>query len=65
MIFVNSKIVDTVKELLLFNIQVDVEDPYAEGEEVHEEYGLKLCKEEGRNYDAVIVTVPQTIYGTR
>ncbi|MFM9909039.1 MAG: nucleotide sugar dehydrogenase, partial [Chitinophagaceae bacterium] len=26
----NSKIIDTVKELITFNIQVDVEDPYAE-----------------------------------
>ena len=58
----NSKIVDTVKELLLFNIHVDVEDPYAQGEEVHEEYGLKLCEKEGDKYDAVIVTVPHKTY---
>jgi UDP-N-acetyl-D-galactosamine dehydrogenase len=58
----NSKIVDTVKELLLFNIAVDVEDPYAQGDEVHEEYGLKLCEKEGKNYDAVIVTVPHKTY---
>jgi len=58
----NSKIVDTVKELLLFNIIVDVEDPYAQGDEVHEEYGLKLVEKEGVNYDAVIVTVPHKTY---
>jgi len=58
----NSKIVDTVKELLLFNIQVDVEDPYALGDEVHEEYGLKLCGREEGNYDAVIITVPHREY---
>jgi UDP-N-acetyl-D-glucosamine/UDP-N-acetyl-D-galactosamine dehydrogenase len=58
----NSKIVDTVKELLLFNIHVDVEDPYAQGEEVHEEYGLKLCSKEDNNYDAVIITVPHKPY---
>lgn len=58
----NSKIVDTVKELLLFNIQVDVEDPYAQGDEVHEEYGLKLCRQEEKDYDAVIVTVPHKPY---
>ena len=58
----NSKIVDTVKELLLFNIHVDVEDPYAQGEEVHEEYGLKLCTKEENNYDAVIITVPHKPY---
>jgi len=58
----NSKIVDTVKELLLFNIQVDVEDPYAQGDEVHEEYGLKLCGKEMGNYDAIIITVPHKEY---
>ena len=58
----NSKIVDTVQELLLFNIQVDVEDPFAQGDEVHEEYGLKLCNSEADNYDAVIITVPHKPY---
>lgn len=58
----NSKIIDTVKELLQFNIQVDVEDPYAQGDEVHEEYGLKLCEKEEGNYDAVILTVPHKDY---
>ncbi len=58
----NSKIVDTVKELLLFNIHVDVEDPYAQGDEVHEEYGLKICEKEENNYDAVIITVPHKPY---
>ena len=50
------------KELLLFNIHVDVEDPYAQGDEVHEEYGLKLCAKEDNNYDAVIITVPHKPY---
>src|SRR5690606_8186162 len=58
----NSKIVDTVKELLLFNIKVDVEDPYAQGAEVHEEYGLSLCEKVENGYDAVIVTVPHKPY---
>jgi UDP-N-acetyl-D-galactosamine dehydrogenase len=58
----NSRIVDTVKELLAFNIAVDVEDPYAEEEEVHEEYGLHLAKKVGDNYDAVIITVPHAPY---
>src|SRR6201995_1494844 len=58
----NSKIVDTVKELLAFNIKVDVEDPYAMEEEVHEEYGLKLVGEGAGNYDAVIITVPHVQY---
>ncbi|MBC7904216.1 MAG: nucleotide sugar dehydrogenase [Gemmatimonadaceae bacterium] len=58
----NSKIVDTVKELLAFNISVDIEDPYAQAEEVFEEYGLHLTKTPGNNYDAVVVTVPHELY---
>lgn len=58
----NSRIVDTVKELLAFNITVDVEDPYAVEEEVHEEYGLHLAKKTGTNYDAVIICVPHVPY---
>src|SRR5579863_1659657 len=58
----NSRIVDTVKELLAFNIRVDVEDPYAMEEEVEEEYGLHLTHEISGNYDAVIVTVPHQPY---
>lgn len=58
----NSKIIDTVKELLAFNIQVDIEDPYAEAEEVHEEYGLKLTANVRNDYDAVVITVPHKSY---
>jgi UDP-N-acetyl-D-galactosamine dehydrogenase len=58
----NSRIVDTVKELLAFNILVDVEDPFAEEEEVHEEYGLHLAPKLRTDYDAVIITVPHTHY---
>jgi len=58
----NSRIVDAVKELLAFNITVDVEDPYAIEEEVHEEYGLHLAREVRHDYDAVIITVPHSQY---
>ncbi|TAH03133.1 MAG: nucleotide sugar dehydrogenase [Sphingobacteriales bacterium] len=58
----NSKIIDTVKELLAFNIHIDIEDPYAEAEEVHEEYSLHLSKKTDKDYDAVIVTVPHKPY---
>jgi UDP-N-acetyl-D-galactosamine dehydrogenase len=58
----NSKIIDTVKEIQSFNISVDVEDPYAEAEEVKEEYGLNLVKEDGKDYDAVIIATPHDKY---
>jgi UDP-N-acetyl-D-galactosamine dehydrogenase len=60
----NSKIIDTVKELLAFNIKVDVEDPYAIDNEVFEEYGLHLKKSVDNDYDAVIITVPHLPYTT-
>jgi UDP-N-acetyl-D-glucosamine/UDP-N-acetyl-D-galactosamine dehydrogenase len=58
----NSRIVDTVKELLAFNITVDVEDPNATEEEVFEEYGLHLAKHLSSDYDAVVITVPHAQY---
>ncbi len=58
----NSKIVDTVKELLAFNISVDIEDPFASEEEVLNEYGLLLTREPGTDYDAVIVAIPHSPY---
>ncbi|MEP6746843.1 MAG: nucleotide sugar dehydrogenase [Bacteroidota bacterium] len=60
----NSKIVDTVKELLTFNIHVDVEDPYAMPEDVFEEYGLHLTTSPASDYDAIIITVPHNTYRT-
>ena len=58
----NSKIVGTVRELLAFNIKVDVEDPYAEEQDVMEEYGLTLARKLHTDYDAVIITVPHSPY---
>src|SRR5258705_2839347 len=60
----NSKVVDTVKELLAFNIKVDVEDPYAVEEEVFHEYGLHLVENGASDYDTVIVTLPHSPYIT-
>ena len=58
----NSKIIDTVKEIQDFNIKVDVEDPYAEADEVHEEYGLHLTRSGGTDYDAVVIAIPHQPY---
>lgn len=58
----NSKIVDTVKELLAFNIRVDVEDPFAKQEEVQKQYGLRLVENEDDDYDAIVVTIPHAAY---
>jgi UDP-N-acetyl-D-galactosamine dehydrogenase len=58
----NSKIIDTVKEIQSFNISVDVVDPFAEPEEVREEYGLELASGEGVEYDAVLIATPHQPY---
>jgi UDP-N-acetyl-D-galactosamine dehydrogenase len=58
----NSKIIDTVKEIQSFNIKVDVEDPFAEADEVKEEYGLNLVRNDGKDYDAVIIAIPHEPY---
>jgi len=58
----NSKIVDTVKEIQAFNIKVDVEDPFAELDEVEHEYGLHLTRHERKDYDAVVIAIPHSPY---
>ncbi len=58
----NSKVADVVKALQAYYVNVDVEDPYADSEELHHEYGFHLASSIGNSYDAVIVTVPHTEY---
>jgi len=54
----NSKVIDIYTELKQFGLQVDVFDPHAEPEEVHEEYGVSLIKApNSQNYDAVVLAV--------
>jgi UDP-N-acetyl-D-glucosamine/UDP-N-acetyl-D-galactosamine dehydrogenase len=58
----NSKVADVVKALKSFYVNVDVEDPYADSEELQHEYGFGLTEKTGKDYDAVIVTVPHNDY---
>jgi UDP-N-acetyl-D-galactosamine dehydrogenase len=51
-----------VKALQSYYVNVDVEDPYADSDELQHEYGFGLVKETGNDYDAVIVTVPHNEY---
>ena len=54
----NSKVVDVIRELESFSVQVDVMDPHADHEELMHEYGFGLIQQpkEGA-YDAIIVAV--------
>ena len=58
----NSKVADVVKALQSYYVNVDVEDPYADSDELKHEYGFGLTKDTGNDYDAVIVTVPHKHY---
>lgn len=58
----NSKIVDIVKELRSFSVDVEVVDPRADSEEVFEEYGFHLAPAIGSGYDGVIAAVSHQEY---
>ena len=58
----NSKVADVVKALKSYYVNVDVEDPHADSDELQHEYGFGLVKTPGTDYDAVIVTVPHNDY---
>jgi UDP-N-acetyl-D-glucosamine/UDP-N-acetyl-D-galactosamine dehydrogenase len=54
----NTKVVDIYNELVQFNINVDVYDPWADAKEVEHEYNIKLLSELNmKKYEAVIVAV--------
>jgi UDP-N-acetyl-D-galactosamine dehydrogenase len=53
----NSKVVDVVRELMDFGVNVHLLDPHANPNEVAQEYGLSMVEEAGNSYDAVIVAV--------
>ncbi|OKL40705.1 nucleotide sugar dehydrogenase [Pontibacter flavimaris] len=58
----NSKVVDVIRELQSFNVNVEVVDPYANSQELQHEYGFGLVEEAGKDYDAVVVAVPHKAY---
>jgi UDP-N-acetyl-D-galactosamine dehydrogenase len=53
----NSKVVDLIRELEGYSMQVDVVDPFADADEVMREYAITLKPSAGDNYDAVVVAV--------
>ncbi|MBO2586074.1 Vi polysaccharide biosynthesis UDP-N-acetylglucosamine C-6 dehydrogenase TviB [Shewanella algae] len=54
----NTKVIEIVKELQSFNINVDVYDTWADPAEVKHEYGIDLISElKESNYDGIILAV--------
>ncbi len=58
----NSKVADVVKALQSYHVNVEVEDPHADSEELKHEYGFGLVEKSANDYDAVIITVPHNEY---
>ncbi len=58
----NSKVADVVKELRSFMVDVEIADPYADSDELHEEYGFGLSELKPKAYDAIIVAVNHDTY---
>ncbi len=53
----NSKVADVICELKSYGVNVDVTDPYADKDELKEEYDFTLVDKVSDDYDAVIVAV--------
>jgi UDP-N-acetyl-D-galactosamine dehydrogenase len=58
----NSKVVELVRELMDYSINVHVHDPYASPNELAHEYKLTLVDTVSNNYDAVVVAVAHKEY---
>jgi UDP-N-acetyl-D-galactosamine dehydrogenase len=61
----NSKVVDVVRELMDFGVNVHLHDPHASPNEVAHEYGLTMVDEIGKDYDAIVVAVAHDDFRTR
>ncbi|MDB5191185.1 MAG: UDP-N-acetyl-D-galactosamine dehydrogenase [Segetibacter sp.] len=58
----NSKIIDVIKVLKSYHLNIFVADPYADSKEVEHEYGFSLTTQIDNDYDAVVVSVPHHPY---
>ena len=53
----NSKVIDVIKELQSYGIDVETYDPQANKEEVKHEYGVDLIEKPGSDYNAIVLAV--------
>jgi len=59
----NTKVVNVIKELESFSVNVDIVDPWADSSEFEHEYGMELKSEAEKGaYDAIIVAVNHKEY---
>lgn len=60
----NTKIVDVYKELVDFDLQIDLYDCEANSKEVEKEYGIKLIENLTEKYDAILLAVSHKKFKT-
>ncbi|EMQ71481.1 TPA: Vi polysaccharide biosynthesis UDP-N-acetylglucosamine C-6 dehydrogenase TviB [Vibrio cholerae] len=53
----NTKVIDIIRELKEYNMNVDIVDPWCSGLEAQKEYGVNLIEPKQGCYDAVILAV--------
>jgi UDP-N-acetyl-D-galactosamine dehydrogenase len=54
----NTKVVDLIRTLQSYHVQVDVHDPWVDPEDAMQEYGLELTDEPSpASYDAIVIAV--------
>ena len=58
----NSRVIDIYNELKQFGLEVDVYDPYANKEEVKNEYNIDLVEGIDKQYDSIILAVSHDIF---
>lgn len=58
----NSKVIDVIRELESFSVDVDTVDPHACSKEMQEEYGVSIAEAPNGKYDAIIVAVNHKEY---
>ncbi|MCF8218388.1 MAG: nucleotide sugar dehydrogenase [Bacteroidales bacterium] len=58
----NSKVVDVIKELEDYGVNVDVVDEHASPEEVKEEYDIDMQEKANGKYDAIVAAVSHKQY---
>jgi UDP-N-acetyl-D-glucosamine/UDP-N-acetyl-D-galactosamine dehydrogenase len=58
----NSKVIDLIKELQDYSLEVDIVDPHASSAEVEHEYGVSLTQQLKGSYDVILLAVGHQQY---
>ena len=60
----NTKVVDIYNHFIQLGMNVDVHDPFADVAEVKREYNIELINELDKKYDAIVLAVAHSTYGS-